>query len=135
MLLRLIPVLGAVAPPIGIAVMNDTGSDIMTLFTTDLPYFGPNIQGYHGWLQPTYTMDANGVVSVWPTILVQVCMARDDYTAWGNWIDEIAIVKPVAPNLPRLSGNGIRNELYFGTAPNNLRVAISKTKSGLTSLL
>jgi hypothetical protein len=45
MLLRLIPVLGAEAPPVGIALMNDTGSDIMTLFTTDLPYFGPNIRG------------------------------------------------------------------------------------------
>lgn len=43
-------------------------------------------------------------------ILVQVCMARDDYIAWGNWIDEIAIVRLPTPNLPQLSGIGIKND-------------------------
>ena len=42
------------------------------------------------------------------TIHVQVRLVRDDNTPWGNWIDEVALVKQPALNLLRLSGVGIR---------------------------
>jgi hypothetical protein len=45
MLLRLIPELGGDGTIYGIILLNDTGSDIMTLLTTDLPQLG-NIQEY-----------------------------------------------------------------------------------------
>ena len=47
MLLRLIPELGGDGTVCGIIAMNDTGSDVLSLFTTDLPYLRGNIQGYH----------------------------------------------------------------------------------------
>jgi hypothetical protein len=132
MLLRLTPALGGNGTTIGIIAMNDTGSDILTLFNTDLLALG-NTQGYHGWLGRTGIMDATGTITFFPRILVQVQLVRDDDTPWSDWIDEDAIVKQ--HGAPRLSGVGIRHVLYIGTAPGNDLLAISATKGGLTSLL
>jgi hypothetical protein len=49
MLLRLTPTLGGDGTVYGIIAMNDTGSDILSLFTIDLPHLVGNIQGYLGW--------------------------------------------------------------------------------------
>jgi hypothetical protein len=115
MLLKLIPRHGGDGTVCGIIAMNDsTGSNILTLFTTDLPHLG-NIQGYTGWHAPRGVIDANGSLTVFPTILVQVQLVRDDNTPWGDWIDERAIVKPVGPNIIRLSGVGRSRELGGGS--------------------
>jgi hypothetical protein len=133
MLLRLTPALGGDGTVCGIIAMNDTGSDILSLFTTDLPHLGGNIQGYLGWHGQTSITDANGGIAFFPTILVQVRLVRDDDTPWSDWIDEFAIVKQHNPNVPRLSGARIRRVLKFGTAPGNHLLAVSATKGGLTS--
>jgi hypothetical protein len=114
--------------------MNDTGSNIMTLFTTDLLQLG-NMQGYTGWLTPLGVIDANGGRTVFRTILVEVQLVRDDNTPWGNWIVERAIVKQLGQNIPRLSGIGIRRALFIGTAPGNHALAVAATRGGLASLL
>jgi len=49
MQLRLTPAHGGDGTVSGIIAMNDTGSDILSLFDTDIPHLG-NIQGYRGWL-------------------------------------------------------------------------------------
>ena len=72
--------------------MNDTGSNILSLFTTDLEQLG-NIEGYTGWYAPTDITDANGTITSFDTILVQVQLVRDDNTPWGHWIDEDAILR------------------------------------------
>jgi len=77
---------------------------------------------------------ANGVITL-PNIVVQVQLVRDDNTAWGNWIDENAIVKQSPLGQLRLSGAGIRHHLYLGTAPGNHHLAVAATKGGLASLL
>jgi hypothetical protein len=77
MLLRLIPTYRGNETTIGIIAMNDTGSDILTLFITDLLAFG-NTQGYQGWHRVTGVMDATGTITIFPKILVQVQLVRDD---------------------------------------------------------
>jgi hypothetical protein len=136
MILRLTPALGGDGTVCGIIAMNDTGSDILSLFTSDLPYLG-NIQGYGGWLGLTPTRDANGGVTFFPRIWVQVQLVRDDnnHTPWSDWIDEEAIIKPSNVPMSRLSGAGIRQVLFFGTAPGNHLLAIGATKGGMPSLL
>jgi hypothetical protein len=134
MQLRLTPIHGGDGTVCGIIVMNDTGLDILSLFTTDLPFLG-NIQGYTGWHAPASIMDASGSSTVFPRIFVQVRLMRDDNTPWGDWIDELAIVKQYVAILPRLSGVGIRRVLYIDTAPGNHLLAVSATKGGLVSLL
>jgi hypothetical protein len=103
MLLRLTPLLGGDGTVHGIIAMNDTGSDILSLFTTDLLQLG-NIQGYTGRQAPTITIDANGGMTSFSTILVQVRLVRDDNTPWGDWIDEAAIIRQPSPGVSRLSG-------------------------------
>jgi hypothetical protein len=134
MLLRLTPAYGGDGTIYGIIAMNDTGSDILTLFNTDFAHLG-NIQGYMGWRLPAHIMHANGTVAVFPKLSVQVQLVRDDNTPWGNWIDEQALVKQPAPGVSRLLGVGIRHHLYLGTAPGNHHLAVAATKGGLASLL
>ena len=112
MLLRLTPIHGGDGTIYGIIAMNDTGSDLLTLFTIDLLQLG-NIQGYVGWPGLTGVMDATGLITVYPMILVQVQLVRDDNTPWSDWIGEFAIVKQPVLNVPRLSGVEIRDILYI----------------------
>src|SRR5271163_4247257 len=70
MLVRLKPQRGGDGTIHGIIAMNDTGSDILTLFDTDLLHLG-NIQGYTGWPGPVAVGNANGTVGVYPLIHVQ----------------------------------------------------------------
>jgi hypothetical protein len=78
-----------------------------------------------------------GSLIIFRRILVRVQLVRDDNTLWSGWIDEVAIVKQPSPNMPmpRLSGIGIRQVFYFGTAPGNHLLAASATVGGLASLL
>lgn len=134
MLLRLIPNLGGDGTTCGVIAMNDTGSDVLTLFSTDLLYLG-HTPGYNGWLGTAGITDASGNTTFLPRLLVEVQLVRDDDTPWSDWIPEIAIVRQPSPNLVRLSGGGIRDALYVGTPAGNHLLAVSATKGGLASLL
>jgi hypothetical protein len=132
MLLRLTSDHGGDGTVHGIIAMNDTGSDMLTLFNADLAVLG-NIQGYSSWQVPTGVIDANGTTTVFPTIVVQVRLVREENTPWGNWVNEVAIVKQLGPNVPQLSGIGIRGHWYIGTAPGNHLLAVGTTEGGLNT--
>src|ERR1700734_3134068 len=118
MLLRLTPRRGGDGTVHGIIAMNDAGSDILTLFDTDMPRLG-NRQSYAGWLGQAAIRNANGTLDVCLKIRVQVQLVRDDDSPWSDWIDEVAIIRSASPGVSRLSGVMIRNVLYSGTAPGN----------------
>jgi hypothetical protein len=59
MLFRLTPIHEGDGMVHGIIAMNDTGSDILTLFTTDLQRV-ENIQEYTGRRAPAGVIDMNG---------------------------------------------------------------------------
>ena len=134
MLLRLMPHKGGDGTVHGIIAMNDTGSDILSLFHSDIPHLG-NIQGYSGWDGLVSVSCANSAINNYPKIEVEVQLVRDDNTAWSDWFEEVAMVQPDSPGLLRLSGCGIRNVLYLGTSPGNHSLPVATTKGGLTSLL
>ena len=134
MLLRLMLHRGGDGTVHGIITMNDTGSDILSLFHSDLQHLG-NIQGYTGWQGTIGILCANGIINNYPKIEVEVQLVRDNNTPWSDWFQEVAIVQPDSPGLSRLSGYGIRNALYLGTSPGNHSLAVAITKGGLTSLL
>jgi len=110
--------------------MNDTESDIMSLFQSDLQRLG-NRLGYLGWAGNVMVACANGTTNYRRSILLEVQMVRDDGTPWSDWIEEKAIVQPDGLGLPSLSGYGIRDALYLGTSPRNHVLAVSATKGGL----
>jgi hypothetical protein len=101
MLLRLMPHLGGDGTVCGIVVINDTGSDVLSLFHSDLQHLG-NIQGYTGWLGDAAIACANGAISIYPRICVEIQMVRDDNTPWSDWIEEEAIIQADSPSLSRL---------------------------------
>jgi hypothetical protein len=129
MLLRLTPQRGGDGTFHRITVMNDTGSNILSIFDTDMLHLG-NAQGYAGWFGGVAVRNANGTVNRYPRIHVQVQLVRDDKSVW---IDEWAMVKPSSPNVPRLSGLGIRDILYLGTAPGNDLVSQNRTGTAFRS--
>jgi hypothetical protein len=109
----------------GIIAMNDTGSDILSLFHSDMQHLA-NIQWYTGWQGVIGILCANGIINQYPKIEVEVQLVRDDNTPWSDWFREVAIVQP--DSLSRLSGYGI-------TSPGNHSLAVATTKGGLASLL
>jgi hypothetical protein len=133
-LLRLTLQRGGDGTAYGIIAMSDTGSDILTLFDTDMPYLG-NIQAYNSWRGNITTRNASGTIHVYREILVEAQLVRNDNTPWSDWISEYAIVRPAGPGITRLSGVGIRDILYFGTAPSNHSLTVAATKGGMASLL
>jgi len=128
------PHLGGDGTVHGIIAMNDTGSDILSLFHSDLQHLG-NIQGYAGGLGVIPIGYGNGAIQYYQRIAVEVQLVRDNNTPWSDWIEEVAIIKPDGPGLLRLSGYGIREVLYLGTSPGNHSLAVVTTKGGLASLL
>lgn len=134
MFVRLIPQVGGDGSFLPITVMNDTGSNALTLFTTDFQHLG-NAEAYNGWVAASPIIDANGHSTTLPTLLVEVHLAGNDGNPWGRWVTERAIVREPNPSIKRLSGAGIRRTYFIGTGPSNDIVGVSTTSAGLSSLL
>ncbi|KAK9489566.1 hypothetical protein V1508DRAFT_427614, partial [Lipomyces doorenjongii] len=56
-----------------------------------------------------------------------------DGTAISPWFEEVAVITVAEPGAPqcRLSGNAMRNFLYFATAPGNSTLYVQR---GITAL-
>lgn len=118
-----------------IVALNDTGSDLLTLFYADLPYLG-NYHQYEGWQQDVEVGTAGGRVETLLALLVEVRLVRPvTLTAWGDWIEELAVLRELVPGVERLSGGGDKGSFFFGTRPGNLQVAVSSTKGGLNAII
>ena len=105
---------------IRIMVLNDTGSDLLTLFYADLPSLG-NYYQYTGWQQDVGVETAGGHVEILLALFVEVRLLRPvTLIAWGDWIEELAVLREIGPGVARLSGGRIRNLFFFGTRPGNL---------------
>ena len=37
--------------------------------------------------------------------------------AWGDWIEELAVLREIVPGVARLSGGRIRNHFFLGLVP------------------
>ena len=134
---RLIPELGGDGSVWGVGVLNDTGSDIMTLLTTDLPYLG-SFAFYFGWCMDMEVQDAGGRTETLRSLWVQVRlveMQEGAHVPWSSWINENAIIRESMHGILRLSGARIRQHLYFATGPGNRTLAVSINRTGLMSHL
>lgn len=134
MLLRLTPELGGDGSITGIIAMNDTGSNILTVFHHDLLRLG-SFDFYAGWEDLRDIVNADGVVTSLPVMSVQVQLVGDDDIPWSPWIDETAVLKPDMAGVARLSGEGMRSALFFGTPAGNDSLAVASTKHGMYTLL
>lgn len=134
--IRLLPGLGGNGVRYPIEVLNDTGSDTLTIFVDDLIRLGyPHIM-YHGWLGIVGVVSADGNVEHLSSLLVEIRFLRPvTYEPWGPWIIEPAVVRQNGPFLRRLSGRYMRDSMYFGTGAGNHHVAVADTKGGMSALI
>lgn len=138
MLLRLSPDFGG-DPNIStqVTIANDTGSNLQSVYQSELDALGFDAQTYQGMLGPTSVSTANGPV-MRDMLLVEIMVLKDDgVTPLTNWILETGIVMPgqVGVGNHRLSGGSIRMFLYFATAPGNNQLFVARKKNGLVSQL
>jgi hypothetical protein len=115
--------------------MNDTGSDVQTIFPTDLTALHYNPLTYNGHLGVFNIGTANGV-ALRSQITIEMQIIKADGTAITPWFREVAVITPLQPGLQyRLSGSAMRNYLYFATAPGNANLFVAEKKNGITTQL
>lgn len=68
-------------------------------------------------------------------IVVEVQIVNLQGETITPWFVEVAIIVPDEQGLVRLSGQGMRNHLYFATAPGNGMLYVAKKKNGVVSQL
>ncbi|KAJ8098885.1 hypothetical protein POJ06DRAFT_258257 [Lipomyces tetrasporus] len=115
---RLPPVYGGQPDILDVSIANDTGSDRQTIFVTDLAFLGYNPYTYTGRLGSTFVSTAGGGIYR-EQIFIEMQITRADGTTVSPWFEEVAVITAAQPGVPqcRLSGNAMRNFLYFATAP------------------
>ncbi|KAK9348655.1 hypothetical protein V1522DRAFT_389362 [Lipomyces starkeyi] len=115
-----------------VCIANDTGSDIQTIFATDLAFLSYKHYTYTGRLGPTFISTAGGGIYR-EQIFIEMQISRADGTTVSPWFAEIAVITPAQPGVPqcRLSGNAMRNFLYFATAPGNTTLYVAEKKNGI----
>jgi hypothetical protein len=121
---------------INVSIANDTGSTRQTIFTTDLTNLHYDRNTYRGRRGNTTVATANGLVDR-ERIVIEIQLLTADGTALSPWFREVALIKSIAPGVPsvRLSGNAMRDYLYFATAPGNTTLYVAKKKNGLVTQL
>jgi hypothetical protein len=138
MKLRLLKNKGGNGAEHDITVLSDSGSNIISILSTDLKRLGKSpafLKDYRSWNSVSAVYNSDDVTRYCPGLLVQIQLVNRKLSQKSNWIYEQAILKPIRPGLPRLSGNRIRDAMYLATAPRNKVLAISSTKLELMSIL
>ncbi|KAJ5709836.1 hypothetical protein N7493_009428 [Penicillium malachiteum] len=115
-------------------IANDTGSSIQTIFFSDLTRLQYNPQTYLGNIGQVPVNTASGVV-VRERIMIEIQILDYHWNPITPWFIEYAVITPDTQGSVRLSGTGIRNHLYFATAPGNMVLYVANTKNGLVSQL
>src|SRR5271163_1385 len=115
--------------------MNDTGSNIQTIFPTDLAALRYDPSTYLGDLGMFAITTANGD-AFRNRIMIEMQIIKADGTAITPWFWEVAVDTPLQSGMQwRLSGNAMRNHLYFATAPGNANLFVAEKKNGITTQL
>jgi len=123
---------GGHGPPMIVRALNDTGSDIMTLFYQEAINMGwqPNVFP----ATPIQINSADGLTlqeSIW--VFAQIC----DYNGspLTEWFAERVVLRHFTGAEARLSGGNVRNQLYIGTAPGLQNLYVAQTKTHLSRIL
>lgn len=112
---------------IDVPIANDTGSNVQTLFDTDLSALQCDQLGYNGFLGGASVELAFGSMQC-DMALIELQIIDENGLQITPWFSETAIIKAEELGAVRLSGEAMRNYLYFATAPGNNRLYISQKK-------
>ena len=96
---------------------------------------GYNQVTYLGSLGTLSITTAGGVIYR-ERIEIEMQITKADGTAVTPWFRENAVITPLQSGIQdRLSGNAMRNHLYFATAPGNANLFVAQKKNGITTQL
>ncbi|OAT00265.1 uncharacterized protein BDCG_16552 [Blastomyces dermatitidis ER-3] len=116
---RIRPIPGLLSSSLSITVtmLNDTGSDVLTVFDTDLTALAipPTYEGFGTYVSVS---TPNGII-IRQQVIVDIQLLDSQGNPVSDWIREEGVITPAALGVGRLSGDGIRQSLYFATAPGN----------------
>src|ERR1700722_3431973 len=123
---------GGSGPPVIVRALNDTGSNIMTLFYQEAINMGwqPNVFP----ATPIQITSAGGsTLEEAIRVFAQVC----DYNGspLTEWFAERVVLRRFTGVEARLSGSNVRNQLYIGTAPRLQNLYVARTKTHLSRIL
>jgi hypothetical protein len=82
----------------------------------------------------TAVFKSDSITRYYSGLLVQIQLVNRKSSQKSNRSYEQAILKPIRPGLPQLSGTRIRDAMYLATAPRNKDLAVRSTKLELMSI-
>ncbi|KAL2359239.1 hypothetical protein RJZ56_007915 [Blastomyces dermatitidis] len=132
---RIRPIPGLLSSSLSITVtmLNDTGSDVLTVFDTDLTALAipPTYEGFGTYVSVS---TPNGII-IRQQVIVDIQLLDSQGNPVSDWIREEGVITPAALGVGRLSGDGIRQSLYFATAPGNQHLYVAEKKNGIVKVL
>ncbi|KAM5441464.1 hypothetical protein MferCBS31731_003535 [Microsporum ferrugineum] len=130
---RIKPIFSPPSSSINVTMLNDTGSNMLTVFDTDLIALAipPTYAGFGSYV----SMSTAGGQVQRQHIVVEVQLLDSQGNPVSDWILEHGIVTPATLGTSRLSGDGMRQHLYFATAPGNTHLYVAEKKNGIVQQL
>jgi hypothetical protein len=122
-----------------VPILNDTGSDIQSLYWLDLDALNFNNATYFhngGEADTVRVHTAMGIIAKsW--IQLQMKVVDIEGKSVTNWFWIKVLIQEIYPDCPmqRLSGYEMREHLFFATGRGNTCLCVSKNRSGLLSIL
>jgi len=116
-----------------IGILNDTGSEILTIYDTDIVLL--SCAGHGGSVGHVFITDANGGLSAFPRWNMEIQLTTEDGDAWSPWIREAAAEKSALSGASRLSGSELRRQFFIGTNRAYDMLAVSATLGGMSANL
>ncbi|QSS54662.1 hypothetical protein I7I53_02293 [Histoplasma capsulatum var. duboisii H88] len=114
-------------------MLNDTGSDALTVFDSDILALA--IPPTYGRFGPIITVATAGG-TVWrQRIIIEIQLIDLEGNAVSDWISEYGIITPATSGVARLSGTEMRQSLYFATAPGNQHLFVAEKKNRIVEQL
>ncbi|KAJ5722168.1 hypothetical protein N7488_000203 [Penicillium malachiteum] len=112
-------------------VCNDTGSNVLTLFMSDLLALQFDMVLHSQAMQGAAPINTANGHALQPLIFVDMQILTSAFVVLTPWFRETAIVKPDSPGDARLSGAAMPNHLFFATAPGNAHLYVVQKKAGI----
>lgn len=113
-----------------ILVCNDTGSNVLTIFMSDLLALRFDITLHLQAVQGSIQINTANGWALQTLMFVEMQILTSAFVPLTPWFEESAIVKANSPGDARLSGSAMRNYLFFATAPGNAHLYVAQTKAG-----
>ena len=112
-------------------VCNDTGSDVLTVFRSDLAMLQFDPARHGGALQGSQLLDTPIGFVPGTFLEVEMQVLTSSLVELTPCFVEMAVIKADSMGAARLSGQRMRQYLFFGTAPGNDRLYVAQEKAGL----